>query len=133
MRHMLGRTLDHLHDTNDGEDVGRRPPLVGQLGYATFPCAPPCHSVVTAATRSDDRLSRGAAARSVLFGAAVVSFALVSSMRTEFLLDHVLFVALPSVAMLAGIWLDEIITLATARETRDATLGPPSRSFPRRS
>jgi 4-amino-4-deoxy-L-arabinose transferase-like glycosyltransferase len=36
LRNMLGRTLDHLHDTNDGDDTGIVY-FVRQLAYATFP------------------------------------------------------------------------------------------------
>jgi hypothetical protein len=109
MRNMLGRTLDHLHDTNDLEDVGLVY-FVRQLGYATFPwCGIAVSAVLAAARRDDERSSRGGV-RALLFGAAVVSFALVSSMRTKF--HHYVLIALPPIAMLAGIWLDEIVAMA---------------------
>ncbi|HEY8075835.1 MAG TPA: glycosyltransferase family 39 protein [Labilithrix sp.] len=106
MRHMLGRTLDHLHDTNDGEDVGVAY-FVKQLGYATFPWSGVALAGMLAAPSAEDRSRRGAA-RALLFGAALVGFALVSAMRTKF--HHYILVALPPIAMLTGMWLDERTT-----------------------
>jgi 4-amino-4-deoxy-L-arabinose transferase-like glycosyltransferase len=107
-RHMLGRTLDHLHDTNDGEDVGITY-FVKQLGYATFPWSGILAAAALAAPWSDDRSRRGGA-RALLFGGAIVSFAIVCAMRTKF--HHYVLVALPACAMLAGTWLDERISEA---------------------
>ncbi len=113
MRHMLGRTLDHLHDTNAGEDVGLAY-YVHQLGYATFPwsglvlagaCAVPA--------RADDRSAR-MRVRALLYGAALFAFGLVSAMRTKF--HHYVLVALPALAMTAGVFADERIgVLASGR------------------
>ncbi|HVH47053.1 MAG TPA: glycosyltransferase family 39 protein, partial [Labilithrix sp.] len=109
MRHMLGRTLEHLHDTNEGEDVGIAY-FVRQLGYATFPWSGIALSAVFA-VRADERSRRGLA-RALLFGAGLISFALVSSMRTKF--HHYVFVALPPLAMLTGLQLDEVIAISAS-------------------
>ena len=115
MRHMLGRTLEHLHDTNEAEDVGIVY-FVRQLAYGTFPWS----GVALAgafAIGKDDR-SRRAGARAILFGAAIVAFALVSIMRTKF--HHYVLVALPPIAALAGLWLDEAIAARAARPRASA-------------
>jgi 4-amino-4-deoxy-L-arabinose transferase-like glycosyltransferase len=104
MRHMLGRTLDHLHDTNDGEDVGITY-FVKQLGYATFPWSGILAAATLSATSATDDRSRRGRARVLLFGAMIVAFGLVSAMRTKF--HHYVLVAVPPAAMLAGTWLDE--------------------------
>lgn len=111
MRHMLGRTLDHLHDTNEGEDVGIVY-FVRQLGYATFPWSGLGPLSVLASAQAPDRSGRArrGIARSLLFGATLVSFALVSAMRTKF--HHYILVAVPPIAMLAGVQLDELLTIA---------------------
>ncbi len=111
MRHMLGRTLDHLHDTNDGEDVGLVY-FIRQLGYATFPWSGIALAGVLAATRRDDRH------KLALLGAALLSFTLVSLMRTKF--HHYVLVALPPIAMLGGIFLDEASRIRHGRGRRAA-------------
>jgi len=102
---MIGRTLDHLHDTNEGEDVGLTY-FVGQLGYATFPWSGLLAAAVLDSLSHDDR-SRRSGARAVLAGAALFVFTLVSAMRTKF--HHYVLPAVPPLAMLLGIWLDERI------------------------
>lgn len=102
LRHMLGRTLEHLHDTNDGEDVGLSY-VVRQLGFATFPWS---GVVAVAALAAPGTRDRRAGARALLFGAFVAAFALVAAMRTKF--HHYVLVALPPGAGLAGLWLDEL-------------------------
>jgi 4-amino-4-deoxy-L-arabinose transferase-like glycosyltransferase len=110
MRHMLGRTLDHLHDTNGTDDVGITY-FVKQLGYATFPWSGIALVAAFATPAQDDRSRRGRA-RALLFGATLLGFALVSSMRTKF--HHYGLVVLPGSAMLAGTWLDERIAEAAS-------------------
>lgn len=110
LRHMLGRTLDHLHDTNGGDDVGLVY-FVKQLGFATFPWSG-LALVAALGTASNDDASRRSQARALLFGSALFAFALVSSMGTKF--HHYGLVVLPGVAMLAGTWLDERIAEARA-------------------
>jgi 4-amino-4-deoxy-L-arabinose transferase-like glycosyltransferase len=104
MRHMLGRTLDHLHDTNAGDDVGIVY-FVKQLGYATFPWSGIALVAALATPSEEDAGSRRARARALLFSGALFAFALVSSMGTKF--HHYGLVVLPGAAMLAGTWLDE--------------------------
>jgi 4-amino-4-deoxy-L-arabinose transferase-like glycosyltransferase len=110
LRHMLGRTLDHLHDTNSGEDVGIAY-FVKQLGWATFPwCGLLAGAFVSLPSRDDG--SRRSAARALLAGAAILAFTLVSAMRTKF--HHYVLVALPPCAMVLGMWLDERLAEAGA-------------------
>jgi len=111
MRHMLGRTLDHLHDTNGTDDVGIAY-FVKQLGYATFPWSGIALVAAFATPAQDDRSRRGRA-RALIFGATLLAFALVSSMGTKF--HHYGLVVLPGLAMLAGTWLDERISEAAKR------------------
>ena len=92
MRHMLGRTLDHLHDTNGAEDVGIVY-FVRQLGYATFPWSGIALVGRARDAVADDGRSRRGRARALLFGGTLFAFALVSSMRTKF--HHYGLVALP--------------------------------------
>ncbi len=121
LRHMLGRTLDHLHDTNEGEDVGIVY-FVRQLAYATFPWSGMAAIAVFGATRAfdrvRDRLGDRAMTRAVLYGATIASFALVSSMKTKF--HHYVLIALPTIAMLTGIWIDETLKLTSKSARRAA-------------
>lgn len=103
LRHMLGRTLDHLHDTNGSDDVGIAY-FCKQLGFATFPWSGIALVAVLGLSSRDDG-SRRTRARALLFGSALFAFGLVSSMGTKF--HHYGLIALPGAAMLAGIWLDE--------------------------
>ena len=112
MRHMLGRTIDHLHDTNAGEDVGLSY-FVKQLGYAAFPWSGLVVAALFAAP-GDEAASRRARARTLLFGGALFAFALVSSMGTKF--HHYGLLVLPGAAMLVGLWIDE--RLGEARSDR---------------
>lgn len=114
LRHMLGRTLDHLHDTNDGEDVGLVY-FVKQLAYATFPWCGIAAAALMAAPATDDS-SRRSRARALFLGAAIASFALVSAMRTKF--HHYGLIALPGIAAVAGLWVDERMREATSPRRR---------------
>lgn len=101
LRHMLGRTMSHLHDTNDGEDVGLVY-FVRQIGYATFPW---CGLLPFAFMQHTSRCAPRALARTLVFGAGLAAFALVSAMRTKF--HHYMLITLPPFAALAGMWLAE--------------------------
>ena len=103
MRHMLGRTLEHLHDTNEGEDVGFSY-VVRHLGFATFPWSGFVAAALAHGLATRDR-SRRAAAKVVMVGGALCALALVAAMRTKF--HHYVLIALPPLAILTGIWLDE--------------------------
>ena len=111
MRHMLGRTLEHLHDTNGSDDVGISY-FVKQLGYATFPWSGIALVAALATPSMPDANDRGGGsrrsrARALLFGATVLAFALVSSMGTKF--HHYGLLVLPGAAAIGGMWLDERI------------------------
>lgn len=117
LRHMLGRTIDHLHDTNGADDVGIAY-YVRQIGYATFPwCGVVAASAVSVVHGRDNRSRRGLA-RVLLFGAALVAFTLVTAMRTKF--HHYVLVAVPPLAMVAGLFLDERIAEHTRGRSRSA-------------
>jgi 4-amino-4-deoxy-L-arabinose transferase-like glycosyltransferase len=131
LRHMLGRTLDHLHDTNEGEDVGLAY-FVRQLGYATFPWGGLVLAGTFATAPIGQVLSRGQiqmrmrmhenAGRALLFGAAIVSFTLVSMMKTKF--HHYVLIALPPLSMLAGVWLDDALPKTRSDRALGARGGP---------
>ena len=114
LRHMLGRTLEHLHDTNTGDDVGLSY-FIKQLGYAAFPWSGLALAALFA-TPGDDAGSRRSRARALLFGGALFAFALVSSMGTKF--HHYGLVVLPGAAMMVGLWLDERLAEASSGRGR---------------
>ena len=111
MRHMLGRTLEHLHDTNGTDDVGISY-FIKQLGYATFPWSGIALVAAIATPGHDESAGGRSRARALLFGATLFAFALVSSMGTKF--HHYGLLVLPGAAMLAGMWLDERIAEAAS-------------------
>jgi 4-amino-4-deoxy-L-arabinose transferase-like glycosyltransferase len=123
LRHMLGRTLDHLHDTNTGDDVGLTY-FVKQLGYAAFPWSGLTLAALFAMPLGEAASRRGRA-RALLFGGALFAFALVSSMGTKF--HHYGLVVLPGAAMMAGVWLDE--RLGEASSGRGVRAGATSALF----
>jgi 4-amino-4-deoxy-L-arabinose transferase-like glycosyltransferase len=105
MRHMLGRALEHLHDTNGGEDVGIRY-YVRQLGYALFPWT----GFVPAAIYSAcvRRAARARELQRVLDSALVwlvLVFGLFTFMRTKY--HHYILPAVPALAVLVGLYLAE--------------------------
>jgi hypothetical protein len=113
MRHMIGRTLEHLHDTNQGEDTSARYYL-WQLGYGLFPwvgMAPLALSGAASAWRS----RRRDAVRLVLLVWAFSSFTLVTVMKTKF--HHYVFPAVPPVAALVGIEVSRIARGPAERAT----------------
>ncbi len=97
LRHMLGRTLEHLHDTNAGDDVSFRY-YVAQLALALLPWTGLALLGVARALREGS--SR---AERFLVSWALLAYALVTLMRTKF--HHYAFPALPPLAMLAGLTL----------------------------
>jgi 4-amino-4-deoxy-L-arabinose transferase-like glycosyltransferase len=106
LRHMLGRTLLHLHDTNAGEDVGVTY-FVKQLGWATFPWTGLVAAAFASLPSTEERGRRGVA-RVLFAGATIIAFVLVSAMRTKF--HHYVLVTLPPCAMVVGLWLDDRLT-----------------------
>ena len=125
---MFNRAFSHVHDTNEGDDTGIRFYL-WQLGYALFPwtgLAP--LGLIWGFRRSDSALSRvwvtitgtpktsgvpeesGSAvgdASVMLVMWFLFAFALFTFMGTKF--HHYVFPAVPPVAMLVGIVLDDIL------------------------
>jgi 4-amino-4-deoxy-L-arabinose transferase-like glycosyltransferase len=106
LKHMIGRTLEHIHDTNEGDDTSFRY-YVWQLGYALFPWS----GIVAAAALWWARSQEGEATKKrndpstffVVWG--LLAFGLFTTMLTKF--HHYIFPAVPPLAMLTGIWLDK--------------------------
>ena len=96
MRNMLGRTLGHLHDTNEGEDTGVRY-FVRQLAYGTFPW---CGILPLALLQ---RVRRRPIASALFLGSALAGFVLITVMKTKF--HHYMLLCLPPLAALAGMWI----------------------------
>ncbi|MDB4941141.1 MAG: Polymyxin resistance protein ArnT, undecaprenyl phosphate-alpha-L-Ara4N transferase, partial [Labilithrix sp.] len=122
---MFNRAFSHVHDTNEGDDTGIRFYL-WQLGYAVFPwtgLAP--LALIWGFRRSDSALARlwgtitGKGGVAETEGSAVgdasvmlvmwflFAFALFTFMGTKF--HHYIFPAVPPVAMLVGVVLDDIV------------------------
>jgi 4-amino-4-deoxy-L-arabinose transferase-like glycosyltransferase len=101
---MFNRAFSHVHDTNEGDDTSFRF-YVWQLGYALFPwtgLAPV--GLLWWLRRKDD----ARADMSVLLCMWVVlAFALFSFMGTKF--HHYIFPAVPPIAMLIGVVLDDML------------------------
>ncbi|MGO8999898.1 MAG: ArnT family glycosyltransferase [Polyangiaceae bacterium] len=108
---MINRTLDHVHDTNEGDDTSIRF-YIWQLGYALFPWT----GLAALGLLRWLRMGRGVGEEShrkfdvavLLFGWALFAFALVTFMGTKF--HHYIFPAVPPIAMLIGIALDELLS-----------------------
>jgi len=120
---MFNRAFAHVHDTNEGDDTGIRYYL-WQLGYALFPwtgLAP--LGLLWGFRRSDSALTwtnpfssaEGKGERGSAVGDASVllvmwfifAFALFTFMGTKF--HHYIFPAVPPVAMLVGVVIDDIL------------------------
>lgn len=103
---MFKRAFTHVHDTNEGDDVGFRY-YVWQLGYATFPwvgLAPA--ALLGFLRRREHGDTRGEA--SVFFALwFVLGFALFSLMLTKF--HHYVLPAVAPIAVLIGVFLDDLI------------------------
>jgi 4-amino-4-deoxy-L-arabinose transferase-like glycosyltransferase len=105
---MFNRAFNHVHDTNEGDDTSFRFYL-WQLGYALFPwtgLAP--FGLMWWLRRGTSREDNDRADTSVLLCMwFVFAFALFSFMGTKF--HHYIFPAVPPVAMLIGVVLDDML------------------------
>ncbi|HEY8088713.1 MAG TPA: glycosyltransferase family 39 protein, partial [Polyangiaceae bacterium] len=105
---MFNRAFHHVHDTNEGDDTSFRF-YVWQLGYALFPwtgLAPV--GLLWWLRRGTSAEDNDRADTSVLLCMwFVFAFALFSFMGTKF--HHYIFPAVPPVAMLVGIVLDDML------------------------
>ncbi len=100
---MLNRAFSHVHDTNEGEDVGLRYYL-GQLGYGLFPWTGFALFAAVPWMRPGEIRARLPAVLSLW---ALSAFTLFSLMGTKF--HHYIFPAVPAIALLAGIGLDRLL------------------------
>lgn len=112
---MFNRAFSHVHDTNEGDDTGIRYYL-WQLGYAFFPwtaLAPLGLSYWLRKSDSAEASSGGRDTRAIgdasvmLFMWFLFAFALFTFMGTKF--HHYIFPAVPPVAMLIGVVLDDML------------------------
>jgi 4-amino-4-deoxy-L-arabinose transferase-like glycosyltransferase len=104
---MFNRAFGHVHDTNEGDDTSFRF-YIWQLGYATFPWVGLVPLGLTYWLRRGDSADKGKGDLSVLLVMwALFAFALFSFMGTKF--HHYIFPAVPPIAMLIGIVLDEML------------------------
>ncbi len=128
LTHMVGRTLNHLHDTNEGDDTSIRFYL-WQLGYACFPWVGLAPLAFFSGKPIEETEQRNSPR---LFMALwlLLAFGLFSTMLTKF--HHYIFPAVPPIAVLIGVWLDKGIhsddrlptaTLALAGAVMTATVG----------
>jgi 4-amino-4-deoxy-L-arabinose transferase-like glycosyltransferase len=104
---MINRALSHVHDTNEGEDTSFRY-YVCQLGYGLFPwtgLAP--LGLMAWMRRSEDEEPGKRDGALLLFVWFLFAFALFTLMGTKF--HHYILPAVPPVAMLIGLALDEVI------------------------
>jgi 4-amino-4-deoxy-L-arabinose transferase-like glycosyltransferase len=143
---MFNRAFSHVHDTNEGDDTSFRF-YVWQLGYALFPwtglaplgllwwvrrsdtSATARDAVATATTigaiaTDKDKPSATLATNDVSIMLAmwfVFAFALFSFMGTKF--HHYIFPAVPPIAMLIGIVLDDMLGKTDTSSPRFALAG----------
>jgi hypothetical protein len=104
---MWDRATEHVHDTNEGDDTSLRFYL-WQLGYALFPWTGLAPLGLMYWLRRGDSADRGKGDVAVfLFLWFLFSFALFSFMGTKF--HHYIVPAVPPVAMLVGVVLDDML------------------------
>jgi 4-amino-4-deoxy-L-arabinose transferase-like glycosyltransferase len=104
---MFKRAFTHVHDTNDGDDVGFRF-YVWQLGYAMFPWTGLVPVALVQWLKRPEETDRRADASVFLSMWFLFAFALFTLMLTKF--HHYIMPALPPAAMLTGVLLDEMVT-----------------------
>jgi hypothetical protein len=98
---MFNRTMNHVHDTNEGDDTSFRF-YIWQLGYGLFPWTGLAPLGLTYFARSKDSNERGGAVFLAVW--FTFSFFLFSFMGTKF--HHYIAPAVPPTAMLVGVALD---------------------------
>jgi 4-amino-4-deoxy-L-arabinose transferase-like glycosyltransferase len=105
---MFNRAFHHVHDTNEGDDTSFRF-YVWQLGYALFPWTALAPLGLTWWLRRGTSEKDGERADTCILFALwfVFAFALFSFMGTKF--HHYIFPAVPAVAMLIGVVLDDMV------------------------
>ena len=104
---MFNRAFGHVHDTNEGDDTSFRFYL-WQLGYALFPWTGLAPLGITYWMRRGDSAGKGKGDASVLLVMwFIFAFGLFSFMGTKF--HHYIFPAVPPVAMLVGVVLDDML------------------------
>jgi 4-amino-4-deoxy-L-arabinose transferase-like glycosyltransferase len=105
---MFNRAFHHVHDTNEGDDTSFRF-YVWQLGYALFPWTGLAPLALTWWMRRGPGDKDGERADTCVLFALwfVFAFALFSFMGTKF--HHYIFPAVPAVAMLTGVVLDDMV------------------------
>ena len=120
---MVSRTFNHVHDTNEGADVGLRY-YIQELGYATFPWTGLVPlGLLWGFRRSDSARSHGTAtgdASVMLVMWFLFSYALFTAMGTKF--HHYIFPAVPPAAMLVGIVLDDMLGRVTFQAPKKLAL-----------
>jgi len=114
---MFKRAFTHVHDTNEGDDVGFRF-YIWQLGYAMFPWTGLVPVALVAWLRRREEGDRRSDASIFLAMWFLFAFALFTLMLTKF--HHYIMPALPPAAMLTGILLDEMVQRSGARKITDA-------------
>ncbi len=105
---MFNRAFSHVHDTNEGDDTGIRF-YVWQLGYALFPWTglAPLGLLWWMRRGTTDEDNQRADTSVLLVMWFLFGFALFSFMGTKF--HHYIFPAVPPVAMLIGVMLDDML------------------------
>jgi 4-amino-4-deoxy-L-arabinose transferase-like glycosyltransferase len=104
--HMVNRAIGHVHDTNEGDDTSFIF-YVWQLGYAVFPWTGLVPLGLLRWMRRGDSADHGRGDVSVFLAMwFLFAFALFSFMGTKF--HHYIFPAVPPLAMLVGIVLDDM-------------------------
>jgi len=112
---MFNRAFHHVHDTNEGDDTSFRF-YIWQLGYAMFPWTGLAPLGLVYWLRRGDSADRGRGDVSVFLAMwFIFAFALFSFMGTKF--HHYIFPAVPPVAMLIGIVLDDMLGRARVATT----------------
>jgi 4-amino-4-deoxy-L-arabinose transferase-like glycosyltransferase len=109
---MFNRAFSHVHDTNEGEDTSFRY-YVTQLGYGLFPWVGLAPLGLVAWMRRDEGDAGRRDGAVLLFVWLVLAFVLFTMMGTKF--HHYILPAVPPLAMLIGVALDEVIRDRTGK------------------